>query len=371
MASEPTRLFLCGDVMTGRGIDQILPHPSQAEIYESWVRDARQYVALAEQRNGTIIQPVDYSYIWGDALAVLERFAPAVRIINLETAVTRSDDYWPGKGINYRMHPDNTACIGAAGIDCCSLANNHVLDWGYRGLTETLASLDSQGIEAVGAGENLGQARHMSCINLPSGSRVYVTALGSTSSGIPEDWSATPKRPGVYLVNELYKEWLPDLAARIEAHKRPGDIVVCSVHWGGNWGYAIPATRRRLAQQLIDQAGVDIVHGHSSHHPLGIEVYKGKLILYGCGDFINDYEGISGHEEYRPDLRLMYLVGFDGKLGHLAQLQLVPMRAKRFQLHRAEEQDRLWIRELLDREGAELGTGLSLSGEQDLLLEWG
>jgi poly-gamma-glutamate synthesis protein (capsule biosynthesis protein) len=83
-------LFLCGDVMTGRGIDQVLPQPSDPRLYEPSVKTAVRYVELAEKVNGPIPKPVDFSYIWGDALRELEQVQPAVRIINLETAVTES-----------------------------------------------------------------------------------------------------------------------------------------------------------------------------------------------------------------------------------------------------------------------------------------
>src|SRR4029453_6689562 len=122
--------FLCGDVMTGRGIDQILPHPSRPQLFEPYVRSAVEYVNLAERANGPIARPVDYAYVWGDALAELERVRPDARIVNLETAVTASDDAWSGKGIHYRMHPANVSCLTVAKLDCCCLANNHVLDWG-------------------------------------------------------------------------------------------------------------------------------------------------------------------------------------------------------------------------------------------------
>jgi poly-gamma-glutamate synthesis protein (capsule biosynthesis protein) len=88
--------------------------------------------------NGPIPPEVDYSYIWGDALAALEAEQPNARIVNLETSVTTSDDPWPGKGMHHRMHPTNTPVLAVASIDCCTLANNHVLDWGYDGLQETL-----------------------------------------------------------------------------------------------------------------------------------------------------------------------------------------------------------------------------------------
>ena len=115
-------LFVCGDVMTGRGIDQILPHPGKPQLFERYVRDARDYVELAESAHGPIPRPVSYEYIWGDALEELDRAAVDARIINLETGITTSDDYWPAKEVCYRMNPRNIGCLTAAGIDCCTLA---------------------------------------------------------------------------------------------------------------------------------------------------------------------------------------------------------------------------------------------------------
>ena len=123
-------LVLCGDVMTGRGIDQVLPHPSDPRLYESVLTSAIGYVRLAEAANGPIRLPVPIAYVCGDALDAVDKRRPDVWIVNLETAVTRADDPWP-KAINYRMNPDNLPCLTAAGIDCCVLANNHVLDWAW------------------------------------------------------------------------------------------------------------------------------------------------------------------------------------------------------------------------------------------------
>src|SRR5437899_5614901 len=147
----PLTLFLCGDVMTGRGIDQVLPHPSDPVLYESYVQSAVEYVVMAERANGPIPTPVDFNYLWGDAVAELDGIAPAARIVNLETSITTSEHY-ERKGINYRMHPANMPCLTAARIDCCVLANNHVLDWGVSGLTETLTSSRAAGIKPAGAG---------------------------------------------------------------------------------------------------------------------------------------------------------------------------------------------------------------------------
>ncbi|MCK5480723.1 MAG: CapA family protein, partial [Gammaproteobacteria bacterium] len=190
-ADKSVTLFLCGDVMTGRGIDQVLPHPCDPLIFEHFMKSALGYVEIAEAVNGPILRPVDFAYIWGDALGELDRMDPDLRIINLETSVTTSDDYWPRKGINYRMHPDNIPMISAAGIDCCVLANNHVLDWGYPGLEETLDTLGKAGLQTTGAGRNLEQARAPAIFDLGETGRVIVFSLASGTSGVPSAWAAT------------------------------------------------------------------------------------------------------------------------------------------------------------------------------------
>src|SRR6516225_3420525 len=128
------RVFACGDVMPGRGVDQVLPHPGDPELREAVIRDARAYARLAEQANGPIPRPVSFTWPWGDALPVLEDVAPDVRLINLETSVTRSADFAPGKSVHYRMSPENLPCVAVARPDACMLANNHVLDFGRAGL---------------------------------------------------------------------------------------------------------------------------------------------------------------------------------------------------------------------------------------------
>lgn len=367
-------LFLCGDVMTGRGIDQVLPHPSHPRIYESYLKSALDYVQIAEETNGPIPRPVDFTYIWGDALAELSRVAPDIRIINLETSVTVSADYWPGKGINYRMHPQNIPCLTAAGIDCCALANNHVLDWGYDGLTETLATLSNAGLTHAGAGEDLEAAAAPAVIELGdkgnNRNRLLLFSAGAMTSGIPTTWAAEKHKPGVYLLPSLSERTVRRIAERVQAVKRRGDIVVVSIHWGGNWGYSIPEAQRDFAHRLIDRAGVNLVHGHSSHHAKGIEVYRGMPIIYGSGDFLNDYEGISSHEEFRGDLSLLYFVTLDLSNGELVRFEMTPMQIRNFQLNRASDKDARWLGTTLTREGQSLGTRVNLERGNRFALHW-
>lgn len=368
LVSGSVTLLLTGDVMTGRGIDQVLPHPGDPRLYEPYVKTAIAYVELAESANGPIPRPVDFAYVWGDALAELQRVRPDVRLINLETSITKSDDPWRGKGINYRMHPDNLPCLTAAGIDCCALANNHVLDWGYAGLLETLATLRSADIKTVGAGRDRHEAEAPAIIARGEARRVVVFAFGFLTSGIPQEWAAG-NRAGVYLLPDLSKTTVSRVAAHVSAIKRSGDIVVASIHWGSNWGYEIPQQQRAFAHGLIDEALVDVIHGHSSHHAKGIEVYNDRPIIYGCGDFVNDYEGISGYEAYRDDLVLMYFVTLNAATGELERLEMTPLQIRRFRLHRASEADTLWLRDVLTREGKTLGTVVRLGASNTLLLE--
>lgn len=362
-------LFLAGDVMTGRGIDQILPHSGDATLYESHVRSAVDYVALAEGASGPVPRPVRWDYVWGDALAVVDRQAPDVRIVNLETAITARGSPAP-KGINYRMHPGNVAVLTAARLDACVLANNHVLDWGEVGLLDTLETLHQAGLGVAGAGRSELQAAAPLMVPVQGRGRVIVLAFGCASSGIPQAWAAHGARPGVNMLPDLSASAITAIAARVRATRRQGDIVVASIHWGGNWGYEIPAEHRSFAHALIDDAGADLVHGHSSHHAIGIEVYRGKLVLYGCGDFINDYEGIGGYEQFRPDLVLAYFPQVRPENGALAALEMVPFQVRRLHLLRASSEAAGWMAAALSREGARLGTHVDVTSQSTLRLSW-
>lgn len=349
-----TTLFLCGDVMTGRGVDQILPHPGHPRLHEEYARSALRYVELAEASAGAIARPVGFDYVWGDALAELDRLRPDARIVNLETAVTASDDAWFPKEIHYRMHPANVGCLSVAAIDCCVLANNHVLDWGRRGLSETLATLRGAGIRTAGAGANEDEACAPATVQVAGGRRILVYAFGLASAGIPPDWAAASDRSGVWFLPDLGERSVEAIAARVSAARRAGDIVVASIHWGSNWGYRVPASHRTFARSLVDRAAVDVVHGHSSHHPRGIEIYRDRPILYGCGDFLNDYEGIRGYDEYRNGLGFMYVPSIRGD-GTLDEIVLVPTRIRRLRVERAREEDTSWLAATMARECGELG----------------
>lgn len=345
-SADPISLFLCGDVMPGRGIDQILEHPGAPELREDYIKNARDYVALAEDVSGPVPLPVRPAHVWGEALEILDEAAPHARIVNLEAAITRSDRFWPDKAIHYRMHPRNVSILRAAGVDVCMLANNHLLDFDREGLEETLDTLDDAGIARCGAGRDLGVAEAPARLPLPGGRMLHVFGVGDASSGIPGAWAAGPGRSGIALLPDLSLRSADDLLARIREAHAPGAISVVSIHWGSNWGHEIPPEQIAFARRLV-AGGVALVHGHSSHHPRALELYRGRLILYGCGDFIDDYEGIGGYESYRSDLRLMFLPTLADD-GRLLRLRLVVLQSRRLSLHRASLADIRWMATLLD-----------------------
>jgi len=194
-------------------------------------------------------------------------------------------------------------------------------------LVETLQTLNAARIAHAGAGQNVVEVSAPVVFDVSGKGRALIFAVGSVSSGIPDEWSAMENRPGVCLLPDLSIESAQALCKELRRIKQAGDVGIASVHWGGNWGYEITASHIRFAHQLID-GGFDVVHGHSSHHAKAAEVYQDRLILYGCGDFLNDYEGIDKNNAFRSDLTLMYLVDFN-PLGHLAETQLIPMQIRR------------------------------------------
>jgi poly-gamma-glutamate capsule biosynthesis protein CapA/YwtB (metallophosphatase superfamily) len=363
---QPTiKLFLCGDVMLGRGIDQILPEPCNPALHEDYVQSALDYVQLAEAANGPVNRPVPPAYIWGAALDELKRAHPDARIINLETSITRSEDY-DLKGINYRMSPENADTLLAAHIDCCVLANNHVLDWGQAGLADTLTTLKRLEIHYAGAGRTIEEARAAAILPIPGKGRALVYSFAATSSGTPRKWAATSAVPGVNLLPNLSTETVERIANRIIDERQPGDVIVVSIHWGPNWGYPVSVDQRRFAHALIEGAGVSVIHGHSSHHAKAIEVYRDRLILYGCGDFLNDYEGIRGYEMYRDDLVLMYFIDFTTTDGTVSGIEIIPLSIKQMRLVRASTVDVEWMRNRLDAESRKFATSVAMAAPDRL-----
>ena len=267
------------------------------------------------------------------------------------------------------MNPRNIGCLSAAAISGCTLANNHLLDWGYPGLSDTLRTLDAAGIAHTGAGHDAQEAMTPAVLDAGDNGRVLLFSFGSITSGIPREWSATNVRPGINLLNDLSETTAAQSAKRMRQSQRPSDLLIASIHWGSNWGYHISLEQIAFAHRLAEE-GVSVVHGHSSHHVKAIEIFKGCLILYGCGDFLTDYEGISGYEKFRGNLALMYLVELDSQSGQLVSARMVPMQMRRFRLERTSAADASWLCDLLNTLGMPFGTTARLEPDNSMILQW-
>lgn len=371
MACSTIRVFVVGDVMLARAIDMIQPYSCDPKLYEGNGLSALDYVSLVVAKNGPLPDESERGpeYVWGDAIRILDQKLPDVRIINLETSITTSHAPWPRKSVHYKMHPKNVSIIQAAQIDCCVLANNHTADWGFDGLRETLSSLKEADISYVGAGYDAQSAAMPFIMEISDKCRVLVFAVGHPSSGVLDQWKAKDHMEGLNMITarNLTKS-VPDMKDHIAKYKQEGDVVIFSIHWGGNWGYDLEEYQQAFAHALILEAGVDVVYGHSSHHFKGVEIFNQKLIIYGCGDFINDYEGIDGHESYRGDISLMYFLDVESNTGNLSKLQMVPTKIKHLKVHEClQEEDIAWVHSTMSRECRRLGCDVVRQGNELIL----
>jgi poly-gamma-glutamate synthesis protein (capsule biosynthesis protein) len=235
------------------------------------------------------------------------------------------------KPFHFRAHPRAIEILQAARVDCVTLANNHVLDYGPEALLDCLHFLDQANIQHTGAGAQMDEALAPAFLECSHG-QIAVIALTDNEP----DWEATQSQPGVNYADYDTQGLLPAYRARIAdiiRHARlKASFVIISAHIGPNWGAPSPAMRR-LAYELLDLGG-DLYWGHSNHTPQGIEIYKRKVILYSTGDFVDDY---AVDPDERNDLSFLFSV--EQNSGRVDRIQVYPVRIENFQVHRATGPD--------------------------------
>lgn len=390
MATNSFTITFLGDVMLGRLVDQLLPNHVDSP------RDARKAAHFKSEDPSLESANCAPSTPWGTTLPLLR--TSDLLLINLETSVTTTSSPWPNKEYNYRMHPANLApVLHAARVDYTSLANNHILDYSTEGLIETVWTLKEAGISFAGAGENTDEAYKPAILYLPRSLQEYHSRRVDGEKVLSTRWSEQEREvldaPGtgypvyVYSASDHPQEWgatVPNFhyieyssATREHLRRlllRNGSaapaLKIFSVHWGSNYKWCPPDHIRSLAHFLIDECGVDIVHGHSSHHVQGVEVYRGKAIIYGCGDFVDDYVV---HEKYRNDLGAVWRVIVTGEAKNLVldRLEIFPTRIDHFRANLLDKSDKdhEWITEKIQELSGELGTAVrSDTGEQGQIL---
>jgi poly-gamma-glutamate synthesis protein (capsule biosynthesis protein) len=268
---------------------------------------------------------------------------------NLETTITGSEDLWVGKEFNFKLDPRHaeaaltTLPVADRAVRVASLANNHALDFGFAGLDETIATLDALDVRHVGAGGHIEAARAPTVVTTRSGVRVGFLAASSHCSCPEGSWDATESTPGIW---QFAPDSWSELVAGAEELRTEVDWLVVSLHWGPNYSEDWPIDWMQTLARELSAAGVDVIHGHSSHHVLPVEQWKNTLVLNGTGDFLDDYAPV---EHSRNDLSFLARVHLQPS--EIPELEVVPLRlehgAEHF-VHPLEEGDPDYQRVLED-----------------------
>ncbi len=321
------QIALTGDVMLGRLVDQCVIQN----------------------------QSIGPDKIWSDVLPLLLKADR--RLINLECVISSRGREWQpnSKAFHFRARPRAIDFLRAAKIDCVALANNHVLDYGTDALLECLTLLDRAGIKRTGAGASLTEALTPAIVELPQG-RLAVLSLTDNE---PE-WEAGDKKLGTHYVaydaKGLVEPYRSRLVQLLKQVRSLADLIMVSAHVGPNWGPP-SAAMRMFAHQIVD-LGADLYWGHSNHTPQGIELYKGKAILYSTGDFIDDYAVDKGE---RNDLSFLFVMELEQ--GRIARILLHPVCIEDLYVRLAKDKEIEFLNRTMQAKCKVFGTAMTLEGQ--------
>lgn len=297
---KPVRITAVGDILLGRGVGSRLKQQKKGFIYPF-------------EKVADILKKGDV--VFG----------------NLEESITSSthsltDVYHSGK-IVLKNDIESIAGINYAGFNMFSLANNHIMDYYDKGLTDTIDILDKNKIVHSGAGINLDEARKPAVIE-KNGKKIAMLAYTDMAEilykGNPKiSFVADKNKAGVAsraMDIELIKEDIDNI-------KQDADILIISLHWGIEESFDVLPEQRAFAYSLLDQ-GADIIIGHHPHQAQGIEIYKGKPIIYSMGNFIFDQNDPENQESFIVDMEFTgsVLSAFAAiPIRTIAKTQVVPL----------------------------------------------
>jgi poly-gamma-glutamate synthesis protein (capsule biosynthesis protein) len=326
-AADEVAIGLLGDTMLGRGVGWELQFREAAELWDPELR------ALAASLD-----------------AIMCNLECCVSLRGTPTSLI------PGKPFFFRAPPAAVGALEAIGVRAVTLANNHALDFGACGLADTVTALAAAGIAAAGAGPDCRAARHAAVVQA-AGRRVAVVA----ATDHPVEYAATPSGWGVAYADlrQGPPEWL---VREIGAAHEQCDLVIASPHWGPNMTVG-PAEWQRRAASALQDAGADLVAGHSAHLFHGVGWTRAGPILYDLGEALDDYRV---DPELRNDLGIL-AIWRPGSAS--AQLELVGLRLEYARTALAVDADAEWIAARLQRACSEHGTCVTRIAEQRFRVE--
>ncbi|WP_310920132.1 CapA family protein [Haloarcula saliterrae] len=301
--------------------------------------------------------------VWDGALSRLR--ALDALFINLECPLSTRGRPWQRTHRPFHFRADQdwaVPALSAAGVDWATLANNHLLDFGEPALLDTLDALSAAGIAHSGAGRDERDARAPATATVGE----LTVAFCSATDNTPE-YAAGPDGPGVARtaldLNDPTERG--KLATAVDdALATDPDLLVASLHWGPNMTTEVFGRHREVGHWLLDR-GVDVVHGHSAHVFKAVEVADNGLLMYDCGDFVDDY---AVDDALRNDRSFLFelTVAEDGTP---EQLRLVPVEIRNCAVHLAGGAVAQWCRETMRRRSREFDTAFERDGEA-LVAAW-
>ena len=217
----------------------------------------------------------EYEALFGNVRDIIS--SADFSIVNFEFPIVATEGKPIAKcGPNLKGQPASVAAIKYAGFNCCTLANNHILDQGEECLLDTKNRIEKAGIQTVGAGANLSEASEILYLE-KEGQKVAVINCCEHEFTI-----ATNNTPGANPLNPIQQFY------KIQEARKNADYVLVIVH-GGHEHYQLPSPRMKETYRFFVDAGADAVVNHHQHCYSGYEVYKEKPIFYGIGNFLFDH----------------------------------------------------------------------------------
>jgi len=267
---------------------------------------------------------------------------------NLECPI--SDQGTPvQKKYTFRAHPSAIDALAASGINVVSLANNHILDYGTIALEDTLALLEKHEVAYAGAGHNEEEAREGAFFEI-NGIKTAILAYSGVFVGTYPAWRAGPEKAGA-----LYYCDREQFIADIEGVCRRADVVIVSLHFGDEYTHRVSDEQREIARLAVD-SGADLILGHHSHTPQGIEIYRDRPIIYSLGNFLfYPFSRAICNETYILRARI-------GR-GGVESINLLPVLLGDSQPYPATGREAARLQELLGGLLDELGTPWEQDGE--------
>ena len=209
-------------------------------------------------------------------------------MVNLESALTQRGTPEPKK-FHFRTGPRALDVLAAAGVDIASLANNHAVDYGPLGLSDTLkAKRDDPPVALVGVGGDRAEAFGAHRVRVGSTDLSFLAA-SSRREYTMDAWSAGPESPGIAAARHPRPA---DLLAAVEREDRRSDVVVVYLHWGDEYARCPDPKQRTTARALV-RAGADVVVGTHAHVLQGSGWLGDGYVNYGLGNFLwyHNYRG--------------------------------------------------------------------------------